>query len=94
LRAQEAFLALRRFLARAQAEGARLVLVVTGKGERFNSLESAGVLRKSVPQWLASPDYHALVAGFEEAARPHGGTGALYVKLRRRDRPARSKSSP
>jgi DNA-nicking Smr family endonuclease len=34
MRRQEAFVALREFLARAQSEGARLVLVVTGKGER------------------------------------------------------------
>lgn len=94
LSAQEAFLALRRFLVRAQASGARLVLVVTGKGERFSPNDTAGVLRKSVPHWLASCEFHALVAGFEEAARPHGGTGALYVKLRRRDRALRSKTSP
>jgi DNA-nicking Smr family endonuclease len=89
LRAQEAYVALRRFLNRAQADGARLVLVVTGKGERPGFSEGSGVLRKSVPHWLRSPDYHAIVAGFEEAARPHGGTGALYVKLRRRDRALR-----
>jgi DNA-nicking Smr family endonuclease len=26
-----------------------------------------------------------VVVGFEEAARPHGGSGALYVRIRRRD---------
>jgi len=94
MRSQEAFLALRRFLTRAQADGARLVLVVTGKGERSGSGEATGILRKNVPHWLRSPDYQAIVAGFEEAARPHGGAGALYVKLRRRDRAHRGKLSP
>ena len=86
---EEAFVALRKFLLRAQTDGARLVLVVTGKGNRAVSGEFArGVLRQSVPGWLCSPEYHAIVAGFEEAARPHGGSGALYVRLRRRIRPA------
>jgi DNA-nicking Smr family endonuclease len=93
MRCQEAFMALRRFLARAQADGARLALVVTGKGERPGSGETAGILRQSVPHWLRSPEFQVIVAGFEEASRPHGGAGALYVKLRRRDRAMRGKPS-
>ena len=83
----EAFVALHRFLAQAQRDGAKLVLVVTGKGRGAGGLfedEAAGVLRRSVPQWLRGPEYHSIVVGFEEASRPHGGAGALYVRLRRR----------
>jgi DNA-nicking Smr family endonuclease len=85
----EACISLRQFLAQAQREGARLVLVVTGKGRGagaggLSEDETAGVLRRSVPQWLRGPDYHSIVVGFEEASRPHGGAGALYVRLRRR----------
>jgi DNA-nicking Smr family endonuclease len=88
MRREEAFVALRKFLLRAQSDGARLVLVVTGKGNRAASGDFArGVLRNSVPGWLCGPEYQAIVAGFEEAARPHGGSGALYVRLRRRIRP-------
>lgn len=84
---QEAFVALRSFLLRAQQDGAKLVLVVTGKGERGRELDGEpGILRKNVPQWLHGPDYRALVVGFEEASRSHGGTGALYVRVRRRDK--------
>ncbi|MEQ4597219.1 MAG: Smr/MutS family protein, partial [Methylobacteriaceae bacterium] len=43
-----------------------------------------GVLRRSVPHWLRGPELRGLVLGFEEAARHHGGGGALYVRLRRR----------
>lgn len=90
MRRQEAFIALRQFLTHAQIEGARLVLVVTGKGERGALGEGApGILRQSVPHWLREPAYHAIVVGFEEAQRPHGGAGAFYVRLRRRDRPSR-----
>jgi DNA-nicking Smr family endonuclease len=95
MRRQEASAALRDFLARAQIEGARLVLVVTGKGERAASGEATpGILRKSVPNWLRGAEYRSIVLGFEEASRPHGGAGALYVRLRRRDRAARGKPSP
>lgn len=94
MRRQEAFAALREFLAREQIAGARLVLVVTGKGRVASEDGAAGVLRKSVPNWLRGAEYHAIVLGFEEASRPHGGAGALYVRLRRRDRALRGKPSP
>jgi DNA-nicking Smr family endonuclease len=95
LRRQEAFAALREFLARAQIEGARIVLVVTGKGARPGSEEATpGILRKSVPNWLRGAEYRSIVLGFEEASRPHGGAGALYVRLRRRDRTTHGKPSP
>ncbi|MGA3341487.1 MAG: Smr/MutS family protein [Methylocella sp.] len=95
MRRQEAFIALRAFLAKAQSEGARLVLVVTGKGERGALGEGTpGILRQSVPNWLREPGYHAIVVGFEEAQRPHGGAGAFYVRLRRRDRLAHKKGAP
>ncbi len=84
----EAHYALRGFLMRAQAQGARLVIVVTGKGRVSSSLwfEEPGVLRRLVPHWLRETDMRAIVMGFEEAARAHGGSGALYVRLRRRGR--------
>jgi DNA-nicking Smr family endonuclease len=87
LRSHEAHGALYQFLHRAQLDGAKLVLVVTGKGERDGAGErEPGVLRRSVPHWLRGAEYHSIVVGFEEASRPHGGAGALYVRLRRRDR--------
>ncbi len=84
----EAHGALHHFLARAQNNGARLVLVVTGKGEARPSTEfgASGVLRRAVPLWLKAPEWRVFVVGFEEASRPHGGAGALYVRLRRRDK--------
>lgn len=79
----EAHAALSRFLHAAGARGARLVLVITGKGARSGGGER-GVLRRQVPQWLALPEFRPLVIGFEDAHVAHGGEGALYVRLRRR----------
>lgn len=78
----EAHALLLSFLHRAHADGRRHVLVVTGKGA---SLGSDGILRRAVPGWLATPPFRALVSAHEPAASRHGGSGALYVRLRRRE---------
>jgi DNA-nicking Smr family endonuclease len=77
----EAHAALRRFLQRAQANGAKIVLVITGKGGGAEG--GRGVLKRQVPMWLALPEFRALVVGFGDAAIGHGGEGALYVRVRR-----------
>lgn len=85
LRQDEAHAALRGFLRLQQMRGAKLVLVVTGKGAagEFGFGEERGVLRRNVPHWLRLPDLRPLVLGFDEAEQRHGGSGALYVRLRR-----------
>jgi DNA-nicking Smr family endonuclease len=87
----EAHHALRGFLVQAQIQDFRLVIVITGKGARSDRddtdwFHETGVLRRLVPHWLREPDLRATVLGFEEAGPGHGGAGALYVRLRRRDR--------
>lgn len=83
LRQAEAQRALLDFLRRAQAAGARMAIVVTGKGSRS---EEGGVLRRLVPMWLHAPHLRDVVVSFGEASRHHGGEGALYVQIRRMDR--------
>jgi DNA-nicking Smr family endonuclease len=82
----EAHEALARFLREAQAEGARTVLVVTGKGMRRGdgeAMSERGVLRRLVPLWLREPSFRPYVLAIEPAHAAHGGTGAFYVRLRR-----------
>jgi DNA-nicking Smr family endonuclease len=85
---ERAHQALNDFLWRAANSGAKLVLVVTGKGNTSNfgehHAEERGVLRRQAPHWLRSSALRAIVLSVEEAGRPHGGSGALYVRLRRR----------
>jgi len=85
MRQAEAHAALNGFLRRAQAEGARIAIVVTGKG---SATDGGGVLRRMTPHWLQAPGLRDVVGGFGEASREHGGEGALYVRLRRLDRAA------
>ncbi|HEY8383929.1 MAG TPA: Smr/MutS family protein [Microvirga sp.] len=87
MRQAEAHDALMAFLRRSQARGDSLVLVITGKGGAGTGdslFEERGVLRRVVPHWLRLPDLRSLVLGFDEASPQHGGSGALYVRLRRR----------
>ncbi|MHA6324415.1 Smr/MutS family protein [Roseivivax sp. CAU 1753] len=79
--------ALTGFIMSAQARGCRLVLVITGKGQREDPYDSAprrrGVLKSQVPQWLKMPPLAASVLQVTEAHVRHGGKGAYYVYLRR-----------
>jgi DNA-nicking Smr family endonuclease len=84
----QAHAALSRFLRRAQADGAKTVLVITGKGDRLRE-GKFGILRRQVPLWLELPELSSLVMGFSEAHAAHGGAGALYVRLRRIERARR-----
>jgi DNA-nicking Smr family endonuclease len=85
--------ALTTFVRGASARGLRLVIVVTGKGakpaapdEPFDlelDRRTRGVLKAMTPRWLGEPALAGLVADVRSAHRQHGGTGALYVYLRK-----------
>ncbi len=68
------------FLATAQARGNRCVLVITGRG-----LRTGGTLREMTPRWLETSPNRGRVLSFAQAQLHHGGDGALYVLLRRRE---------
>ena len=79
--------ALVRFVLSAQASGKRLVLVTTRSA---NTSEPPGpipvphgVLKHQVPHWLSTPPLAQAVLQVSSAHISHGGTGALYVYLRR-----------
>jgi len=69
------------FLQHCQDSGKRIVLVITGKGR-----QNDGVLRSLVPQWFREPLLRSYVSGFRESHLSHGGSGALYVRIRRTER--------
>lgn len=75
---EEAHRALSRFVAGARAAGRRCVLVITGHGR-----SSGGVLKASVPRWLAEPELRDHVLAIAPAQPRDGGAGALYLLLRR-----------
>lgn len=79
--------ALTRFILGAQAQGKRLVLVITGKGKDRDDGGPIpmrhGILRHQVPQWLALQPLAPAILQVTPAHLRHGGHGAYYVYLRR-----------
>jgi DNA-nicking Smr family endonuclease len=81
----EAERALARFLERAQASGARVALVVTGKPARQDDTNRpvGGRIHAEFPHWLNRPENRGRVIGVRPANPRHGGGGAFYVLLRK-----------
>jgi len=66
----------------AAAHGARVVLIVTGKGSRGPE-DRRGVIRANLADWLQLSRLRPLIAAMRPAHPKHGGAGAFYVILRR-----------
>ncbi len=81
LKREDAEVELRRFIFRSYSLGMRCVLVVHGKG--YNSRGSGPVLKEMVPLWLSKAPLRKIVLAFCSARPYDGGTGALYVLLKR-----------
>lgn len=75
----EAYKKLFTFIEKNYYLGRRNLLVITGKGL---SQGSEALLKRNVPHWLGLSPFKDWVSSFEEAAKHHGGVGALYVRLR------------
>jgi DNA-nicking Smr family endonuclease len=75
---EEAHRALSGFVARSRGQGRRCVLVITGHGRA-----TGGVLKAAVPRWLGEPALRPDVLAIAPGQPHDGGTGALYVLLRR-----------
>jgi DNA-nicking Smr family endonuclease len=73
-------------LAQASAMGARVVLVITGKPrpvEAADRGERRGAIRAKLLDWLAHGSHASRIASVRGAHRKHGGTGAVYVILKK-----------
>jgi DNA-nicking Smr family endonuclease len=83
------------FVRSARSRKLRMVLIVTGKGgsaanraeettfELGLDMSMRGVLRVMTPRWLKEPGLAEIIVDVREAHRRHGGSGALYVYLRK-----------
>lgn len=71
----------------AAQQGARLVLVITGRPRPVDAADRGqrrGAIRAKLLDWLAAGPHASKVAAVRSAHRKHGGAGALYVVLRKR----------
>ena len=63
--------------------GARLLLLVTGKPPGPAGGVRRGAIRAAVGDWLHASRHAGRIAAVRNAHPRHGGTGALYIVLRR-----------
>lgn len=81
---KDAEIRVREFLVNSQARGMQCVLIVHGRG--LNSPDSIPVLKERLPVWLNKGPARRIVKAFSSARPYDGGTGAIYVLIRRRTR--------
>ncbi|MBW1765877.1 MAG: Smr/MutS family protein [Deltaproteobacteria bacterium] len=70
------------FLLQSHKNGLRCVLIVHGRG--LNSPDSFPILKERMPIWLSRGSVKKIVLAFVTARPYDGGTGAIYVLLRKR----------
>ncbi len=82
-----AHLRLGQAIAMGLAQGARVLLVITGKPPKkaeAGDSSRRGAIRREIGHWLETSSYADRIASVRIAHPRHGGDGALYVILRRR----------
>ena len=79
----KAFAAVNSFITTSAAKGKRCVILVTGKGL---GQHGGGVLWREVPQWLNLPQNRQCIISYSYAQARDGGSGALYIYLKRPER--------
>lgn len=71
-------------LDRAIAAGERVLLLITGHPRAGDPPVGRGKIRAAVFDWLASSPHSHNIAAVRAAHRRHGGSGSLYIILRRK----------
>lgn len=86
-RVDDAYNKLVNFVLSCHSNQKRCLLVVTGKGSSKQSEnfweEKTGKLREVVPNWLNGDKLRPYVLSFTNAQQKDGGSGALYVLLKK-----------
>ena len=81
-----AYLRLDHGIAQALAQGARLLLVITGRPRPADAADRGqrrGAIRAKLLDWLAAGPHAHRIAAVRAAHPKHGGAGAVYVVLKR-----------
>ncbi|MBW1705156.1 MAG: Smr/MutS family protein [Deltaproteobacteria bacterium] len=78
---QDAEMRIRDFLLQSNRLGLRCVLVIHGRG--LNSEDHIPVLKERLPIWLSRGPVKKIVLAFSTAMPYDGGTGAIYILLRK-----------
>ena len=77
---QQAYESFTLYIRTAQASGRRQLLVITGKGRT-----GQGIIRQELRAWMMSPEVSDMIISFAAAANAHGGEGAVYILVRKKN---------
>ena len=77
----QAFEIIKNFIKNSYLNEHRNIIIITGKGTN-----SRGKLKLSAPLWLKSEELAKFVVGFETMPSNKGGDGALFVKLKNKNK--------
>lgn len=82
-----AYMRLEHGLTQALAQGARVVLLITGRPRPSDGQagrgERRGAIRAKFLDWLSAGSHASRIAAIRPAHPRHGGAGAVYIVLRR-----------
>lgn len=73
-------------MSQARAMGARVVLLIAGRPRPVDPADRGhkrGAIRAKLLDWLAASEHGDAIAAIRKAHQRHGGSGALYLVLRR-----------
>lgn len=74
-------------IGQALAMGSRVILLITGKPRPHDETnargERRGAIRAKMLDWLAHSPHAGQIAAVRQASPRHGGTGAVYIVLRK-----------
>ena len=77
----QAYETIRNFIKDGYFKNLKNIIIITGKG-----LNSKGKLKLKTPLWLKSKDLSKYIVGFETMPHNRGGEGALFVKLKNKNK--------
>jgi len=66
------------FINQSIENGKRLILIITGKGK-----EGEGVIKNNIISWLNNKSLRNKILAVNHASKKHGGSGAIYILLRK-----------
>ena len=83
----KAYDAVFKFIQKSYQHGKRCIIIITGKGYHAHSDDSIfsnrAILKNAVPNWLNSDSLKPFILTFTHPKPNLGGTGALYILLRK-----------
>ena len=77
----QAYEIIKNFIKNCYLNELKSVIIVTGKG-----INSQGKLKLKTPLWLKSGELSKFLVGFENMPNNKGGDGALFVKLKNKNK--------